>query len=174
MSSLVTNPINKSIILIVDNIRSAHNVGALFRTSDAFQVEKIILCGITPYPKKTNDLRPPHVQNKVSKQIAKTALGAEKSVSFEHYKSTSLVIKKLKAIGFNVYALEQAENSNTLSQFKPAFPCALIIGNEVDGISKQILAQTDSIIEIPMHGRKESLNASVAGGIALYALTQVA
>lgn len=140
--------------VICDNIRSLENVGSIFRTSDALGVDKIYLCGITG--------RPP--QDKISK----TALGAEKTVPFEYHKQIGRLIDKLKKEGIQIVALEQDKKAILYTEFKPKFPLALIIGNEVDGVSKKILKKADKIIVLPMRGKKESLNVSVAFGVAGY------
>ncbi|OGM96009.1 MAG: hypothetical protein A3B86_02025 [Candidatus Yanofskybacteria bacterium RIFCSPHIGHO2_02_FULL_38_22b] len=146
----------KEIYLILDNIRSRENVGSIFRTADAVGVSKIYLCGTTPTP--------PH------DKISKTALGAETYVPWEYRRNTWQVITELKKEGINIYALEQTKDSKNIFRFKPKFPMALIVGNEFNGISPKILKYCDKKIAIPMYGRKESLNVSVATGIALYTL----
>ncbi len=156
------------ITLILHNIRSTHNVGAIFRSAEGFGVEKIILSGYTPYPRCIGDSRLPHLAEKITKQIQKTALGAEAIVPFEQYDDVDewLIANRLPLI-----ALEQSPNSTVLRNFKSPEEFALLLGEEVDGIEPELLAQCDSIVEIPMRGKKESFNVSVAAGIALYALT---
>ena len=144
--------------VICDNIRSLENVGSIFRTADALGVAKIFLCGITGTP--PND------------KIGKTALGAEKTIPFEYHKQTWRLIKKLKKEKIYIVALEQAPKSVLYTKFKAKFPLALVIGNEVKGISKKILGQADRIIYLPMAGKKESLNVSVAFGVAGYQIIQ--
>lgn len=146
----------KELILILDNIRSRENVGSIFRTADAAGVLKIYLCGMTPVP--------PH------DKISKTALGAENWVPWEYRRNTWQTITELKKRGFKIYALEQTKNSRNIFKFKPQFPLALVVGNEVKGISPKILKYCDKKISIPMYGKKESLNVSVAAGIAIYTL----
>jgi len=145
---------NKKFYVIVDNVRSLENVGSVFRTSDALGVEKVFLCGISPTP--------------VHEKLAKTALGAEKTVAWEYHKQTWRLFEKLKKEGFFITALEQTNESISLEKFSPKFPLALVIGHEVKGVSPSALKLADAIIEIPMHGAKESLNVSVAFGIAGY------
>lgn len=140
--------------LVLDNIRSGHNVGSIFRTADAFGVDKIFLCGITPAI--------------THKEVKKTALGAENFISSEKCYSVLRLVKNLKNQGLKIYALEQLKNSIKLVNFNPIFPCALVVGNEIKGVNKQVLKIADKIIEIPMVGKKESLNVSVAAGIAIY------
>lgn len=140
--------------VICHNIRSRENIGSVFRTADAFGVAKIYLTGYTPFP--------PHPK------ISKTALGAEGWVPWAKRKSVVVLIKKLKKERVQIVALEQAKRNIPLPKFRPRFPLALLLGSEVKGISKATLKRTDKIVEIPMHGRKESLNVAVAFGIAAY------
>lgn len=157
------------ITVIAHNIRSAHNVGSIFRSAEGFGVTKIILSGYTPYPVIDSDTRLPHLRNKISRDIHKTALDAETIVPFEHHESldTWLVGNTLP-----IYALEQASGSINLRDFTPAPEFALLLGEEVHGIEPRYLTKCRQILEIPMFGQKESFNVSVATGIALYALTQ--
>ncbi len=156
------------IILIAHNIRSTHNVGAFLRTCDGFGVSKLIFSGYTPYPTIDGDTRLPHFADKLTRQIHKTALGAELSVPFERYDEPPLA--ELKAQGFHIVGLEQDERSVMLNDYKAPEKIALFLGNEIDGIYPEFRAQCDDLIEIPMSGEKESFNVSVATGIALYAL----
>lgn len=162
----------KNIYLVLDNIRSRENVGSIFRTADAVGVSKIYLCGITPTPRVGNPnfqfSNPKQIQD--SDKIHKAALGAETYVPWEYYKETWRLIDKLKADKTCVMALEQTRKSENFFEFKPEFPLALIVGNEIKGISPSILKRADKTIAIPMYGRKESLNVAVAIGIALYSL----
>lgn len=144
----------KDIHLVLHNIRSAYNVGSIFRTADAAGVGKIYLGGYTPAPD--------------SEKVAKTSLGAEKSVKWEKVKDTWRLMEKLKSDGINVIALEQSKMSRDYRKFEPKFPLAVVVGNEVSGLSPRILKRCDSVWHIPMRGRKESLNVSVAAGIFLY------
>jgi 23S rRNA (guanosine2251-2'-O)-methyltransferase len=148
----------KSFYVVCDNIRSSENVGSIFRTSDALAVDKIFLCGICD--------KPP------SDKISKTALGAEKTVTWEYYSQTWRLIKKLKEQGVFIATLEQSSNSVPLDEFKSKFPLALVIGHEVKGVSPSALQLADAILEIPMFGTKESLNVSVAFGIAGYEISK--
>ena|SRR3989344_5672658 len=148
----------KEFFVVCDNIRSLENIGSIFRTADALSVTKIFLCGISGTP-------PNH-------KISKTALGAEKTIPFEYYKQTWRLIEKLKKDKIGIVALEQDKKAVAYTTYKPKFPLALIIGNEVKGISKKTLALADKIIYLPMHGKKESLNVSVAFGVAGYELSK--
>ena len=144
------------IVIVLDNIRSMNNVGAAFRTSDAFLVEKIILCGITA--------KPPH------KDINKTALGATDTVTWEYYQDTTDAIEVLRAEGFRIYSVEQAENSIMLNDFKvdKDQKYALVFGNEVFGVDQKVVDVSDGVLEIPQYGSKHSLNISVSIGIVLW------
>ncbi len=147
-------------VVILDNIRSVHNVGSIFRTSDALGIDKICLCGCTPTP--TDRF------GRARKDLAKVALGAEKDIAWEYFLDTKKIIKKLKKEGFQIIAVEQDEKSVDYKKVKMKFPAAILMGNEVDGIDKKTLALCDVIAEIPMKGKKESLNVSVSFGIAGY------
>jgi len=154
----------KSIILILDNIRSVHNVGSLFRTSDGVGVGRLFLCGTTPTPvdrfgRKRSD-------------FTKVSLGAEDSLSWEYFASAEEALIRAKEENYFVLALEQSENSLTYDTLFSQEKIALILGTEVTGLPKEIIQLCDAVIEIPMRGKKESLNVSVAGGIALYELTK--
>jgi tRNA G18 (ribose-2'-O)-methylase SpoU len=147
----------KQMFLILHNIRSCYNVGSIFRTADAAGVEKIYLCGISPTPDKEI-------------KISKTALGAELTVPWEKYKQTWRLLEKLHKDGIKIIALEQNPKSKNIFEYTPPADrsIAIIVGHERNGLSKKILKYVDDIIEIPMFGKKESLNVAVAVGIALY------
>jgi 23S rRNA (guanosine2251-2'-O)-methyltransferase len=156
----------KQIVLIVDNVRSVLNVGSIFRTSDAIGVSKIYLIGYTPTPldrfgQERNDMK-------------KSALGAEKNISWESVSDSSKLIEGLKGDGFKIISLEQSEKSVDYKNIEPAQilgeKIAIVVGNEVEGVSKEILSQSDVITEIPMLGKKESLNVSVATAVLLFRL----
>lgn len=147
-------------ILILPDIRSALNVGAIFRTADAVGIDKVYLVGCTP--------RPTDQFGRIQKDIAKSALGAETWVKWEYKEELIPLIKSLKKKGYEIVALEQNEKSIDYRKYKKSQKIALILGEEVYGIDKKILKNCDKIIEIPMHGKKESLNVSVAAGVALF------
>ncbi len=157
------------IIVIVHNIRSTHNVGSIFRTCEGLGIAKVILSGYTPYPKLPNDTRLPHIYNKLTDQIHKTALGAETMVPFEYQATPNL--KALATQGYAVIGLEQDDKSIMLPDFKAPDKIALLLGEEVSGITDELRDACDYLIEIPMKGQKESFNVSVAAGIALYSLS---
>lgn len=157
------------VIVIAHNIRSTHNVGAFFRTADGFGISKIILSGYTPYPTIEDDTRLPHFADKITRQIHKTALGAETMVPFEHMDEPP--IDQLKAEGYTIVGLEQDDRSVLLPDYKVPEKVVLLLGNEIDGIYPEFRDKCDALVEIPMRGGKESFNVSVATGIALYELT---
>ena len=146
------------IIIVLDNIRSLNNIGSVFRTADAFLIEKIYLCGITA--------RPPH------KDIQKTALGATETVAWEYVEDTLELVTKLQQEGKKVYAIEQAENAVMLDKFEPLKDqtSAVIFGNEVKGVQQEVVTASDAVIEIPQLGSKHSLNISVSTGVVLWDL----
>ncbi len=154
--------VKKNFTLILHNIRSVYNVGAIFRTADAVGISKIYLSGYTPTPVDRF--------NQPRADFHKCALGAEKTVVWEYKKTVGPIIRLLKREGFEIVALEQDERSIDYKKFKPKNKTALFLGTETTGISKSLLNQCDSIIELPMKGKKESLNVSVSAGIALYRL----
>ncbi len=147
-------------VVILDNIRSSHNVGSIFRTADALGIGQVILTGTTPAP-----------IDRFGRQradIAKVALGGEKSVKWQYEKDILVVIRKLKKEGFQIIAIEQAKNSVDYKKIKIKNKTAFVLGEEVKGVALAILKLADTIAEIPMHGQKESLNVSVAFGVALF------
>jgi 23S rRNA (guanosine2251-2'-O)-methyltransferase len=145
----------KSIVVVMDHIRSMHNVGSVFRTADAFLINGICLCGITP--------QPPH------RDIHKTALGATESVDWVYYEQTTDAVMDLKKQGYSVFAIEQTEGSIALNEVaKNGAPIAFVFGNEVEGVSEEVIALCDGVIEIPQWGMKHSLNISVAAAVVLW------
>lgn len=145
-----------SIVIILDNIRSLNNIGSVFRTSDAFLIEKVYLCGITA--------KPPH------KDIHRTALGATESVAWEYREKTLELVKELQENGVKVASIEQAENAIMLNEFTPekSNTYALVFGNEVKGVQQEVVSTSDYVIEIPQFGTKHSLNISVSAGVAIW------
>lgn len=146
------------LIVILDNVRSLNNIGSVFRTCDAFLIEKIFLCGITATPP--------------NKEIHKTALGATESVDWEYVESTISVVERLKSEGIRVISVEQTEKSVMLNDFQPnsATKYAVIFGNEVKGVEQEVVSASDGVIEIPQYGTKHSLNISVSAGIVIWDL----
>lgn len=156
----------KELYIIAHNIRSAYNVGSIFRTADGLGVKKIYLTGYTPFPADSQEFD----VKKSRRMISKTALGAEAYVDWEREEDILKVIEKLKNKKVQIIALELHEKSQDIKNFQPKFPCALILGNEVLGVDDNLLGYCDAIIKIPMYGKKESFNVSVAAGIAIYDL----
>jgi tRNA G18 (ribose-2'-O)-methylase SpoU len=144
--------------VVLDNIRSLNNVGAIFRTADGAGIEKLWLCGITGYPPQG--------------EISKTALGAEENVPWAYAKNAVDVIKDHKLRGYQIVLLEQAEGSVAHDEFIPTSPVCLVVGNEIDGIADELANMADAAIEIPMQGVKNSLNVAVAFGVAAFSLTR--
>ncbi len=144
-------------VIVLDNIRSLNNVGSFFRTADAFRARKLILCGYTQ--------NPPH------RDITKSALGAENSVVWEKEESALSAVEKLRKEGYKILSVEQAEGSTLLQNFEPELniPYAFVFGNEVEGVSDDVIAVSDGCIEIPQFGTKHSFNVSVSAGIVLWA-----
>jgi len=146
------------LIVILDNIRSLNNIGSVFRSSDAFLIEKIYLCGITA--------QPPH------RDIQKTALGATESVTWEYVENTMEVVRRLQNEGVCVLAIEQAERATDLNEFEiqPNKTYAVIFGNEVKGVQQEVVSASDAVVEIPQYGTKHSLNIAVSAGVVLWDL----
>jgi len=144
------------VVVVLDNVRSMHNVGSVFRTADGFALEKVVLCGITA--------QPPH------REIEKTALGATQSVDWTHYADTVTAVTALRALGYEIIAIEQAEHSTMLNNFTPdqSKKYALVFGNEVDGVSDEVMAKIDECIEIPQFGTKHSFNITISAGIVFW------
>ncbi len=148
----------KLFYVVCDNIRSLENIGSIFRTSDAIGVDRIILCGISGHPP--------------SLKISKTALGAELTVPFEYHYFTWRAVDKLRKKGFQIVALENNTRSISYTKLKPKFPTALVVGNEIKGVSRSVLKRADKVIHLPMAGKKESLNVAVAFGVAGYEINK--
>lgn len=144
------------VVVVLDNVRSALNVGSVFRTSDAFKIERIFLCGITACPPNA--------------EIRKTAIGAEQSVDFQYFKTTTEAVLSLKNDGYRIFAVEQAVESVSLEELdlQGVEKLALVFGNEVKGVDDSIMELCDSCIEIPQYGTKHSLNVSVSAGVVIW------
>ncbi|MBA3679382.1 TrmH family RNA methyltransferase [Candidatus Saccharibacteria bacterium] len=160
------------LVLILSDVRSCYNVGSIFRTADASGVSEVVCCGITPYPRLANDRRPEKIIANNTKMIHKTALDAENSVKYSHFDSVIDVINQYKKLDFEIIALEnKVPNTQNIFQFKSIRKnIVLVLGSETSGLDNSILKLCSSTVEIPMRGIKNSLNVSVATGIALYAL----
>jgi len=150
------------LVVVLDHVRSLYNVGSVFRTSDAFRISGVCLCGITACP--------PHPE------IHKTALGAEESVAWQHFAQTEDAVRQLREQGYRVLAVEQCEGSTLLQDFqrKPDERIAVVLGNEVKGVQQQVVDMCDGCLEIPQFGTKHSLNVSVTAGIVLWHLLSLA
>lgn len=149
------------VVIVLDNVRSQHNIGSVFRTSDAFLMEAIHLCGITATPP--------------NREIHKTALGATDSVNWKYFETTEQSIDYLRKEGYKIFAIEQAEESISLENFKISKneKIALVFGNEVDGVNEHIMQMVDGCIEIPQYGTKHSLNISVSAGIVIWEISKL-
>ncbi len=155
----------KELYIIAHDIRSAYNIGALFRIADGLGVSKIYLSGYTSIPYQ-EEIEP--YPSKAQKMIAKTALGAEKNVSWERTGKLLDLLDELKEKKISLVALEKTKESIDIKKFKPSFPLAIVIGNEIRGVEKDIQKKCDRIVHIPMKGKKSSLNVSIASAIAIY------
>lgn len=157
----------KQLIVIAHNLRSAHNVGSLLRTAEGLGA-KVILSGYTPYPIVTDDDRLPHLALKITKQITKTALGAELQPIWRRAADVTIVISQLKSDGYTVSALEQTPTAAPLPDYQMPDKLAIILGREVEGIESDVVALCDGALVIPMYGRKESFNVVQAAAMAMY------
>lgn len=157
-------PVDRKAHIILHNVRSVYNVGSAFRTADALGIEKIFLTGYTPTPLDRF--------NQPRKDLAKVALGAEKTLAWEYIKNPATLIERLKEEGMQCIAVEQSEKSVDYKKVRPQYPVAFLFGNEVSGVSKSLLSKMDVVAEIPMQGKKESLNISVALGVALFKMLE--
>jgi tRNA G18 (ribose-2'-O)-methylase SpoU len=155
------------VTVLLNSIRSSYNVGSIFRTSDGAMIEKLILCGYTPYP-------PVDENFSGNKDVLKTALGSTQSVSWEYIKNPIEAVKSLKAKGIKICALELTENSKPYNNINNNdFPICLVVGNEITGVSQEVLNLCDYSIEIPQYGIKQSLNVAVAYGIAIFEFRKI-
>lgn len=155
----------REVIVLIHDIRSTHNVGSIFRTSDAVGVSRIYISGFSPTPKDK--------YGRPRKDVAKVSLGAENTIPWEYVESPFTLIKKFKKEGYEVVGLEQSDKSVDYKKFKSKKPILFIVGSEVEGMSTKMLDLCDSIIEIPMLGDKESLNVSVAFGVAIFRILNI-
>jgi len=161
----------RDIVVIAHDIRSTHNVGSLLRTCEGLGVQHLYFTGYTPYPPlPSGDPRLPHIAGKLSKQINKTALGAETLVPWSAVEDVFACLRQLQADGYQIAALEQTEDSIPLPDFRPSQKIALLLGREVEGIAPELLAVCDLTLEIPMSGHKESFNVVQAAAMTLYHL----
>ena len=162
---------SRKVYLLLDDIRSAHNVGSMLRTAEGLGVFEVIMCGITPYPLQKNDPRLPYLAAKITKRIAKTALGAEQTQKWRYSDDATKVLTTLKKDGVTIVALEQDSQALPLLDYRFKGDLVLIVGNEIKGVSHDNKLIADTIVEIPMQGSKESFNVSAAAAMALFYLT---
>lgn len=158
------------LVLISVDVRSGHNVGSMLRTCDGLGVDKYYICGDSPFPKFKDDKRLPHVAERATKIINKTAIGAENTVNWSYCQNAVDLITKLKEDGFTVCALEQTDKSIEITKYQPSEKLALVVGTEVTGLDQHLLKYCDDFVLIPMQGSKESLNVSVAAAIGMFYL----
>lgn len=161
------------VVLIAHDIRSTHNIGALLRTAEGLGASKLYMTGYTPYPQSSNDARLPHISKKLHAQIHKTALGAEKNIAWQHHESITSLLQELKNDGFKLVALEQSDKSIALPTYQAPAKVAILLGREVEGIDTELVGQCDTIVEIPMKGKKESFNVVEAATMIMYHCTLV-
>lgn len=160
----------KSITLIAHNLRSCENVGSLLRTCEGLGIDQVILSGYTPCPVMKNDPRLPHLAIKISKRISKSALGAENMVNWQHANNLAEKLQELKNDGYVIVGIEQDKRSINIKDIPVCDKIALIMGREVEGIEPEIIELCDIVAEIPMVGKKESFNVSIAAAISLYSV----
>lgn len=158
------------IVLVLDNIRSAHNVGSLLRSADGFGVGKVVSIGITPHMEQVDDPRLPHIIQTAEQRISKTALGAQHLMR-QHFATTEDFLSWQSNQKSQLVSLELDDRAVNVGSFEPSSDISLILGNELDGVSSALLKKSDEVIQIPMHGQKESLNVSISGAVALYVLS---
>lgn len=158
----------RTIVLIAHDIRSTHNVGALLRTAECMGVSHVYLTGYTPYPTVANDERLPHLRDKLTRQINKTALGAGTLISWSHATEIYPLLHRLMQEDYAIVALEQTAKSIPLPKWQPSEKVAILLGREVEGIDEELLTLCDEVVEIPQFGHKESLNVVQAAAMALY------
>lgn len=158
-------------VVVLDNLRSAHNVGTILRTAEGLGWRTVYLCGTTPAPPLPGDPRPPYAQDRAAREIAKTALGAETHLRLRYAADTADALGALRTAGYRIVALEQAPGAVSLEECPPDTLTALVVGNEVTGIAAGILGRCNMVTQIPMLGHKESFNVAVAAGIAMYHLS---
>ncbi|PJE65441.1 TrmH family RNA methyltransferase [Candidatus Saccharibacteria bacterium CG10_big_fil_rev_8_21_14_0_10_47_8] len=158
----------RRVVLIAHDVRSCHNIGSLMRTAEGFGVKHLYLTGYSPYPEPPKDKRLPHIRAKLTRQIHKTALGAENTLDWSHETDITTVVTQLRSDGYTIAALEQTPDSVNLAVYDPPLKIALLVGNEINGLDQSVLDSCDVRLQIPMFGAKESFNVTVAAAIGLY------
>ncbi len=160
---------DRDLYLIIDNVRSSENIGSLLRTADGLGIKEVLICGYSPYPKlANNDTRLPHIINKIDAKIHKTALGTEKTQVWNYYPTVTQAINYLKQKGIPIIGLEQTNLALKLNDYQPPDRLGLVIGNEITGIDQSIVKLCNVVVEIPMIGKKESFNVSIAMAMAMF------
>ncbi|WP_211659210.1 TrmH family RNA methyltransferase [Phytoactinopolyspora halophila] len=162
--------VQRSIVVLAHNLRSVFNVGSLLRTSDVFAVERVYVTGFTPYPSQSDDSRDPALQARLTKRIAKSAAGAERTMPVTHQPDVYALLESLRTDGYTVAGLEIDDGAVTIAEYHPPDRIALLLGDEVRGIDASLREHCDVLLQVPMYGQKSSLNVSVAAGVALYCL----
>lgn len=157
-------------MVVAHNLRSVFNVGSVLRTSDAFAVDRVYVTGFTPYPSQPNDSRDPKLQAQLTKRMAKSAAGAERTMPLTHHANVYALLGSLRAEGYTITGLENDPKAVRITDYRPEERTALLLGDEVRGIERPLRERCDVLLHIPMYGLKHSLNVSVAAGIALYGL----
>lgn len=160
----------RSIVVIAHNLRSVHNVGSLLRTGEVFAADKVYVTGFTPYPTHPGDKRDAKLQALQTRRMAKAAAGAERTMPFERHEDVYALLDSLREQGYAVAGLEIDPAAVTIADYAPPVKVALVLGDEVAGIDPALRKRSDVLLQIPIYGRKDSLNVSVAAGIALYTL----
>ncbi|RNL84591.1 TrmH family RNA methyltransferase [Halostreptopolyspora alba] len=162
----------RSIVVIAHNLRSVHNVGSLLRTGEVFAIDSVHVTGFTPYPAHPGDERDPKLRDRQTRQMAKAAAGAERTMPFERHPDVFALLDALGHKGYTVAGLEIDPEAVTLTGYTPPSKVALLLGDEVSGITPELRERCDVLLRIPTYGRKEALNVSVAAGIALHSLRE--
>lgn len=160
----------RQIVIIAHDIRSTHNIGSLLRTAEGLGVDHVYISGISPFPSRENDERLPHIHQKLTRQIQKTALGAEESQAWSHAENIELLLSDLKKSGYRIVGLEQSKSATRLPEYVPPEKVAVLLGREVEGLSQELISVCDDLVEIPMFGQKESFNVVQAAAMTLYHL----
>lgn len=156
------------IVVIAHDIRSTHNIGSLLRTAEGLGISHVYISGHSPYPSEVNDSRLPHIHQKLTRQIHKTALGAESSQVWSHTDNIETLLKELKTEGYALVGLEQDPKAVKLPDYKPPEKVAVLLGREVEGLEQDLIKECDQLVEIPMFGQKESFNVVQAAAMMLY------
>lgn len=166
----MNSPEQRSLVVIAHNLRSVHNVGSLLRTGEVFAVDRVYVTGFTPYPAYLGDDRDAKLQDLQTRRLAKAAAGAERTMPFTRHANVYTLLDSLRQEGYVIAGLEVDQSARAIGHYSPSPKMALLLGDEVAGIEHSLRTDCDVLLQIPMYGRKDSLNVSVAAGIALYSL----